>query len=85
MPTDVDQLRDLVLQLSETVTEQQEKIKKHKLRIRELLEALRGKHLERIDPDQLLLFEIGDIEQMPRKRRRRPRRRGAGNAVAVGG
>lgn len=83
LPNDVDQLRDLVLQLSETVTEQQGKIEKHELKIRELLEALRGKHRERIDPDQLLLFDIGDIEQIaeeetetPAPARRRKRRRG---------
>jgi transposase len=83
LPSDVDQLRDLVLQLSETVSEQQEKIEKHELKIRELLQALRGKHRERIDPDQLLLFDIGDIEQIaeeetetPTPARRRKRRRG---------
>jgi transposase len=34
------------------------------LQILELLRALRGKQRERINPDQLLLFEIGELEQL---------------------
>ncbi len=85
LPADVDQLRDLVMQLSTTVTQQRETIEKHELKILELLQALRGKQRERIDPDQLLLFEIGELEQIaeeetevptpPRRKRRRHGRR----------
>jgi len=32
--------------------------------IADLLNALRGKQRERVNPDQLLLFEIGELEQL---------------------
>ncbi len=71
-------------QLSATVTEQQAKLAAKEQQILELLKALRGKQRERIDPDQLLLFEIGELEKLieeqvaadqeesrPRKKRKR--------------
>ncbi|MEM8671119.1 MAG: hypothetical protein AAGG48_26575, partial [Planctomycetota bacterium] len=49
----------------------------------ELLQALRGKKRERIDPDQLVLFEVGELEaiaeeetETPPPNRRRKKRRG---------
>jgi transposase len=87
LPTDVEQLKALLLlarqqvaQLSTTVSEQQQKLAAQERQIIELLKALRGKQRERVDPDQLLLFEIGELEQLieeqiaedasPRRRRR---------------
>ena len=78
LPSDVEQLRELVLQLASsndqlsasndqlvaTVTKQQDKIEKQEYKITELIAALRGKQRERIDPDQLLLFEIGELEKL---------------------
>lgn len=78
LPSDVDQLRELVMELASsndqlsasndqlvaTVTKQQTKIEKQEHKIIELLAALRGKQRERIDPDQLLLFEIGELEKL---------------------
>ena len=71
LPDDLDQLRELVLKLASsndqlvaTVSTQQERIEKQEHRISELLAALRGKQRERIDPDQLLLFEIGELEKL---------------------
>ena len=67
--------------LSETVSEQRDKLAAKDQQILELLKALRGKQRERVDPDQLLLFEIGELEKLieeevdpsnakPRKRKR---------------
>lgn len=87
-PTTVEGLRAALLQarqevteLSSTVLEQRHKLDRHEQTIAELLKALRGKQRERIDPDQLLLFELGELEQLieeqvadappPRRRRRR--------------
>ncbi|WP_167547081.1 IS66 family transposase [Stieleria maiorica] len=71
LPADIDELRELVLklassndQLAQTVSTQQAKLEKQEHRIAELLAALRGKQRERIDPDQLLLFEIGELEKL---------------------
>jgi hypothetical protein len=50
--------------LSSTVAEQQQKLEHKEHLIAELLKALRGKQRERINPDQLLLFEIGELEAM---------------------
>ena len=85
LPADVDQLRDLVMQLSTTVTQQRETIEKHELKILELLQALRGKQRERIDPDQLLLFEIGELEQIAEEKRKFPRHLGESDAAMVVG
>lgn len=91
LPTNVEELRAMLVEtqrraevaeqkaasLSETVSEQQRTIL-------ELLKALRGKQRERIDPNQLLLFDLGEIEDLveeakqrtapPRRRRRHGRR-----------
>jgi transposase len=78
LPMDVKQLQALLLQarreadlakqqvaeLSSTICEQQTKLAAKEQQILELLKALRGKQRERIDPDQLLLFEIGELEQL---------------------
>ena len=71
LPTDVEELKVLLLQarqqvveLSTTVSEQQQKLAAKDHQILELLKALRGKQRERIDPDQLVLFEIGELEQL---------------------
>ena len=68
LPGDVEQLREFVLKLASsndqlvaTVTKQHTKIEQQEQKITELIAALRGKQRERIDPDQLLLFEIGEL------------------------
>ncbi len=94
LPTSIDELQELLvvtqrraelaerktIELSTTVAEQRTKLSKHERTIAELLKALRGKQRERIDPDQLLLFEIGELEQLieeqlekekPQRRRRK--------------
>jgi len=73
--------------LARTVAQQQKKLESKEHIIRELLAALRGKTRERIDPDQLLLFEIGELETLiqeelnaeqeaarPKRKRKRGRR-----------
>ena len=50
--------------LSKTVGEQRDKLAAKDQQILELLKALRGKQRERVDPDQLLLFEIGELEKL---------------------
>jgi transposase len=73
--------------LAQTVTRQREQIEKKDRQIVELLQALRGKRRERVDPNQLLLFEAeeltalldeqdeaGDDAPASRRRRRRGRR-----------
>ena len=71
LPTDVAKLQALLLQtrrqvteLSATVQEQRGKLETAQQQITELLQALRGKQRERLDPDQLLLFEIGELETL---------------------
>lgn len=98
LPDVLDQLRELVLKLASsndqlsasndqlvaTVSKQQTQIEKQEHKISELLAALRGKRRERIDPDQLLLFDIGELEKLieeelqeiPPKRGRKKRRSG---------
>lgn len=73
------------IELAATVTDQQLKLAAKEHQIHELLKALRGKQREHIDPDQLLLFEIGDLESIiaeelevaklsnPRRRKRKRR------------
>ena len=74
-------------ELARTVAQQQKKLESKEHIIRELLAALRGKTRERIDPDQLLLFEIGELETLiqeelnaeqeaarPKRKRKRGRR-----------
>lgn len=76
------------IELSATVASQKKRLEKTERTIRELLAALRGKQRERIDPDQLLLFELSELEQLieekaaeqdearrpPRRKRKRTRR-----------
>lgn len=71
LPTDVETLQRLLLQTQAelksactTVEEQRGKLEAAQQRIVELLRAMRGKQRERIDPDQLLLFEIGELESL---------------------
>ena len=72
--------------LSVTIEEQQQKLAAKEQQILELLKTLRGKSRERIDPDQLILFEIGELESLieeqvqaekeasrPRRKKRKPR------------
>ena len=86
--------RDLALQVAEhratelstTIEEQRGKLEAKQQQILDLLRALRGKQRERLDPDQLLLFEIGELETLlepeetkptstrSRKRKKRGRR-----------
>jgi transposase len=74
-----------VIELSATISDQAKKIQAHEHKILELLKALRGKQRERINPDQLLLFEMGELETLikeqqeadkpHRRRRKKPGRR----------
>ncbi len=71
------------VELLATIGEQQAKLQKQEQTILELLRALRGKQRERINPDQMLLFEIGELEQILEEEiaaesaaRRRPRKHG---------
>jgi len=57
-------LEQQAAELASTVKEQQAKLAAKEQTILELLKALRGKQRERIDPDQLLLFEIGELEKL---------------------
>ena len=72
------------VELSAMVTKQQQTIAAKEQQVLELLKALRGKQREHIDPDQLLLFEIGELESIiaeeieankPTNPRRRKRKR----------
>lgn len=74
LTTDVESLKKLLLQtqqqvaeMSATITDQQRKLQQKENQIIELLKALRGKQRERIDPDQLLLFEVGELETLIRE------------------
>lgn len=58
------QFKQQAIELSVTVADQQKKLESKEQIIGELLKALRGKTRERIDPDQLLLFEIGELETL---------------------
>lgn len=58
------QLKSSNTQLCDTVSVQRERLAAKDQQILELLKALRGKQRERVDPDQLLLFEIGELEKL---------------------
>ena len=95
LPTTVEELQQLLLQaqqknveLAATVDSQKQQLKKSERTICELLQALRGKQRERVDPNRLLLFEIGELEPLieekaaeqyevarPTRRRRKSRQR----------
>jgi transposase len=73
-------------ELSATVTEQSRKLQQQEQTILDLLAALRGKQRERIDPGQLLLFDLGELEtfleeQQEDKRGSRRKRKGHGRRL----
>ena len=61
--------RRQVIELSSTVVDQEKKLEQNANLIRDLLKALRGKQRERVDPDQLLLFELGELEKLIEEKR----------------
>ena len=77
--------QEKAIELAAAVTDQQLKLAAKEQQIVELLKALRGKQREHVDPDQLLLFEIGELESIieeelevaklsnPRRRKRKRR------------
>lgn len=67
-----NQFEQQAVELAETVAAQQTKLEAKEHTIQELLKALRGKSRERIDPDQLLLFEIGELETLIEEELREP-------------
>ena len=81
------QSRQQVAELASTISEQQQKLAAKEQLIAELLKALRGKQRERIDPNQLLLFEIGELEQLIEEKadeapsRKSPRRKKRGSRL----
>lgn len=100
LPTSVEELQALLLEaqqrlssaeqqtaeLSATIEKQRQQLQHKERTIHELLQALRGKQRERVDPAQLMLFDIGELESFieeqlaedekpkPPKNRRRGRR-----------
>jgi transposase len=73
------QARREVVELSSTIEQQRGTISKQEQTIVDLLAALRGKRRERIDPNQLVLFDLGELESLleeqaresaPRRKRR---------------
>lgn len=71
-----------VAELLSTVASQKAQLERNERTIRDLLAALKGKTRERIDPNQLLLFDRGELEQLIEERAaeegeepRRPRRK----------
>lgn len=50
------------VELTATIDKQRRQLEQSELKIRELLQALRGKQRERIDPSQLMLFDLGELE-----------------------
>ena len=78
--TQVTALNTTVTELSSTVSEQQAKLEQKERQLQALLKSLKGKQRERLDPNQLLLFDLGDLEQLieetlaedqPKQRRKR--------------
>ncbi len=79
LPNTLEGLRAALLQarhemaaLSATVDQQRGTISKQEKTIVELLAALRGKRRERVDPDQLLLFDVGELESLVEEQAREP-------------
>ena len=62
--TQVTTLNTTVTELSSTVSEQQAKLEQKERQLQALLKSLKGKQRERLDPNQLLLFDLGDLEQL---------------------
>jgi transposase len=56
-----------IVELSATIDSQKQQLEKNKITITELLAALRGKTRERIDPNQLMLFDLGELEALIRE------------------
>lgn len=52
------------VELTSTVEAQKKRLDQSERTIKELLHALKGKKRERLDPNQLLLFEPGELEQL---------------------
>ena len=52
------------IELTSTVEAQKKRLEQSERTIKELLQALKGKKRERLDPNQLLLFELGELEQL---------------------
>ena len=52
----------LTVELTATIDKQKQKLAQFEQKIQELIKALRGKQRERIDPSQLMLFDIGELE-----------------------
>lgn len=78
-------------QLSQTIDDQRQRLEQQHQQILELLKTLRGKQRERIDPDQLLLFEIGELEKFieeqledPSERRRRKKKKSGRRLIPAG-
>ena len=71
-------------ELSATIQSQRKTIEKQEQTIADLLASLRGKTRERIDPNQLLMFDLGELKELaqeppepeaPRRRKGHGRRR----------
>jgi transposase len=52
------------VELTSTVEAQKKRLEQSERTIKELLQALKGKKRERLDPNQLLLFDPGELEQL---------------------
>jgi transposase len=73
-PTDPDQLRALLLEreeviaeLEQTVLSQQQKVEKLEREIARLLRKQHGPQQERVDPDQLMLFSLEELDQISKE------------------
>ena len=78
LPTSIEELQKLVLslrrevvvtkqqaiELTSTVEAQKKRLEQSERTIKELLQALKGKKQERLDPNQLLLFDLGELEKL---------------------
>lgn len=81
LPADVVTLQRMLLQerarhdevvtsISETIREQQRKLQQQEHRLAQLLRQLYGPRRERFDPDQLTLFDAGELAGLPPKSRK---------------
>lgn len=52
------------IELTSTVTKQKKELEQSERTIKELLQALKGKKRERLDPNQLLLFDLDELEKL---------------------
>lgn len=52
------------IELTSTVEAQKKRLEQSERTIKELLQALKGKKRERLDPNQLLLFDLGELEKL---------------------